>query len=240
MALILLSIVAIVLQTVDPVAARYGTVFTHFERVTVAVFTLEYLGRLWSITTAEKYRHPVTGRLRYAATPYMLIDLLAILPFYLGGVVDLRFIRVLRLLRVFRVMKVARYSNALQTIGAVLRKKRPDLVITVVVTSMLLVLTSSAMYYVEHAAQPDVFSSIPATFWWGFVTLTTVGYGDVFPVTPLGRVLAGLSAFLGVGLFALPASILASGFIEEATKPDDEEWDYCPHCGEALRNDRSH
>ncbi|MHC3437376.1 ion transporter [Natrialbaceae archaeon A-gly3] len=234
MALIFLSVVAIILETVDTLEAQYGTYFTYFELFTVAVFTAEYLSRLWSITSSEKYRDPVTGRFKYAMTPYMIIDLLAILPFYLGGVVDLRFIRVLRLLRIFRVMKVARYSSALQTMGTVLRKKRPDLVIAIIVTVMLLVLTSSAMYYVEHQAQPDVFASIPSTFWWGFVTLTTVGYGDVYPITPLGQLLAGISAFLGIGLFALPASILASGFIEEATESDETEWEYCPHCGEEL------
>lgn len=234
MALIVLSVVAIILETVDALEAQYGAYFSYFEVVTIVVFTVEYLARLWSITSSEAYRDPVTGRFRYAMTPYMLIDLLAILPFYLGGVVDLRFIRMLRLLRIFRVLKVARYSNALQTIGAVFRKKRPDIVVTIVVTSMLLVLTSSAMYYVEHQAQPDVFTSIPATFWWAVITLTTVGYGDVYPVTPLGQLLAGVSAFLGIGMFALPASILASGFIEEATESDDPEWEYCPHCGEKL------
>lgn len=235
MLLILLSVIAIILQTVDSFSERYAEFFASFEMFTVTVFTLEYIGRVWSITTSEKYRDPVTGRLRYAATPYMIIDLLAILPFYIGGVVDLRFIRILRLFRIFRVLKVARYSNALQTMGAVLRKKRPDLIIAIVVTAMLLVLTSSAMYYVENAAQPDVFSSIPATFWWGFVTLTTVGYGDVFPITALGKALAGISSFLGVGLFALPASILASGFIEEATESEEEDdWEFCPHCGEKL------
>lgn len=234
MGLILLSVVSIIIETVDPIADRYGGHLWYFELFCVAVFTVEYIGRVWSITASERYRHPVTGRFRYAMTPYLVIDLLAILPFYLGGVVDLRFIRVLRLFRIFRVLKVARYSSSLQTMGIVLRKKKPDLVISVVVTGMLLVLASSAMYYVEHSAQPETFSSIPETLYWGFITLTTVGYGDVYPVTPLGKVLAAISAFLGVGIFALPASILASGFIEEATEDDHTEWDHCPHCGEKL------
>jgi len=106
--------------------------------------------------------------------------------------------------------------------GTVLQKKKPDLVISIVVTGMLLILVSSMMYFVERSAQPEAFSSIPATLWWGFVTLTTVGYGDIFPVTPMGQLLAGISAFLGVGLFALPASILASGFIEAATEDADK------------------
>lgn len=234
MVLILLSVIAIILETVDSIAAQFSSVFFYFERFAIAIFTIEYIGRIWSITTSEKYQHPVTGRFRYALTPYLLIDLLAILPFYLGGVVDLRFLRVLRLFRIFRVLKVARYSDALTTMGIVLRKKKPDLVISIVVTAMLLVLASSMMYYVEGSAQPETYSSIPATFWWGVVTLTTVGYGDVFPVTPWGQLLAAVSAFLGVGLFALPASILASGFIDEATEDDESQYQYCPHCGEKL------
>ena len=225
MGLIMLSVAAIIIETVDPIAEAYGTELRYFEIFCVVVFSLEYIGRIWSITSSEKYRDPVTGRFKYAMTPYLLIDLLAILPFYLGGAVDLRFIRVLRLLRIFRVLKIARYSDSLRTMGAVLQKKKPDLVITLVVTGMLLILTSSMMYYVERSAQPEPFSSIPATLWWGFVTLTTVGYGDVVPVTPLGQLLAGISAFLGIGLFALPASILASGFIEEATEKESQQSD---------------
>ena len=222
MGLILLSVVAVVVETVDPVADRYGTALWYFEVFCVGVFTVEYAVRIWSITASERYRDPVTGRFRYAMTPYLVIDLLAILPFYLGGAVDLRFLRVLRLFRIFRVLKIARYSDSLRAMGAVLERKKPELLISIVVTSMLLVLVSSAMYYVERSAQPDAFSSIPATLWWGFVTLTTVGYGDIYPVTPLGQLLAGVSAFLGIGLFALPASILASGFIETATDDADE------------------
>ena len=220
MGLILLSVAAVMIGTVDSIANEYGAYLRYFEVFCVGIFTLEYGARLWSITSSEKYRDPITGRFRYAMTPFLVIDLLAILPFYLGGLVDLRFIRVLRLFRIFRVLKVARYSNSLRTMGTVLRKKKPDLVISITVTGVLLVMTSSIMYYIERSAQPDVFTSIPATLWWGFVTLTTVGYGDVFPVTPLGQLLAGISAFLGVGLFALPASILASGFIEAATQED--------------------
>lgn len=233
-ALILLSVVAVILQTVDPIAEAYAPIFTRFEQFAVAVFTIEYLGRIWSITTSKKYRDPVTGRFRYALTPYLIIDLLAILPFYIGGIVDLRFIRILRLFRVFRLLKTARYSNSIQTIGAVIRSKRADLVVSVVATLILLVLTTSLTYFAERSAQPDAFSSIPDTFWWGIVTLSTVGYGDVVPVTPLGQFLAAISALLGVGLFALPASILASGFIDEATDDDTTEWEHCPHCGEEL------
>lgn len=250
MSLILLSVLSIIAGTVDWIANEYGALFGYFELVSVTVFTIEYVLRLWSITSHKGYSG-VRGRVEYATTPYMIIDALAILPFFMGGIVDLRFLRVIRLMRVFRVFKLARYSHSIQTMGCVLKRKKPDLVISVVMTSILLVLASSGIYYVEHNAQPEVFSSIPAAFWWGVVTMTTVGYGDVTPVTQTGRLLGGFVAFLGIGLFALPASILASGFIEEATDDGDEsseeaeleyselasesgEFTYCPHCGESL------
>lgn len=245
MTLISLSVTSIVLKTVNPIGQQYEYLFQNFEVVSVTIFTVEYTLRLWSITSHEGYS-VVRGRLHYAKNPYMVIDLLAILPFFLGGIVDLRFLRVIRLFRVFRVFKLARYSTSIQTMGRVLRKKKPDLVISIVVTAILLVLASSGIYYVEHEAQPDVFSSIPAAFWWGVVTMTTVGYGDVTPVTQAGQVLGGIVAFLGIGLFALPASILSSGFIEEATKDEEDreklefdeddvtQYNHCPHCGEEL------
>jgi voltage-gated potassium channel len=217
MLLILLSVIGIMLGTVDVVEEQYGTFLRYFEIFCVAVFSVEYVARIWSITASEEYRDPVTGRFRYALTPYLMIDLLAILPFYLGGIIDLRFLRAIRLFRVFRVLKIARYSDSITTIGKVLRRKQADLIVAIVVTSILLVITSSLMYFAERGAQPEEFSSIPATFWWGVVTLTTVGYGDIVPATHLGQLLAGVFSFLGVGLFGLPASILASGFIEEAT-----------------------
>jgi voltage-gated potassium channel len=225
MLLILLSVIGIVLGTVDAVEEQYGTFLRYFETFCVAVFSVEYVARIWSITTSEEYRDPVTGRFRFALTPYLMIDLLAVLPFYLGGIIDLRFLRAIRLFRVFRVLKIARYSESITTIGRVLRRKRADLIVAVVVTSILLVITSSLIYFAERGAQPEKFSSIPATFWWGVITLTTVGYGDIVPATDLGQLLAGVFSFLGVGLFGLPSSILASGFIEEATG------DYKPNQG---------
>lgn len=248
MSLILLSVVSIILETVDPIEQQYGALFSNFELVSVTIFSIEYTLRLWSITCHEGYS-AIRGRLRYARNPYMIIDLLAILPFFLGGVVDLRFLRVIRLFRIFRVFKLARYSNSIQTMGVVLRSKKPDLIISVVVTAILLVLASSGIYYVEHEAQPEAFSSIPAAFWWGVVTMTTVGYGDVTPVTQAGQFLGGIVAFLGIGLFALPASILASGFIEAATGDDEgeeleydenksTEYTFCPHCGKELPHEQ--
>jgi voltage-gated potassium channel len=236
MSLIAVNVLAVMLQTVDRLALEYGAAFYWFEVFSVIVFTVEYVGRVWSAVEDPEYQGIVTGRIRFASRILLIIDLLAILPFYLsavGIVAELRFLRALRLIRLLRLLKLARYSESLAALSIVLRNKKPDLVVAVFANSMLLIVASSAMYFVEAAAQPETFTSIPQALWWGVVTLTTVGYGDVVPVTTLGRALAAITAVLGIGLFALPASILASGFIEVARNRVHE----CPHCGEDIHPD---
>jgi voltage-gated potassium channel len=143
-----------------------------------------------------------------------------VLPFYLPFFIpfDLRFLRVLRLLRIFQVLKIVRYSSAIRMLGRVIKRESEIIFIIVFILAILLILASSLMYAVEKAAQPEVFSSIPAAMWLAVVTLTTVGYGDVCPVTPLGKIVGGCIAILGIGMFALPAGVLASGFAEEIQK----------------------
>lgn len=228
MSLIAVNVVVVMLATVGPLYRAHAPFFRAFEVVSVAVFTVEYVARVWTCTFDEDYTDPVFGRLRFARRPFLLVDLLAILPFYLSGLfIDLRFLRSLRLLRFFRLLKFARYSESMRRFGYVIREKREDLTIAVAATVILLLVSSSLMYFAERGAQPDAFSSIPAALWWGVVTLTTVGYGDVYPITPLGRLLGAVIAILGVGLVALPASILASGFVEE----EERAGGVCPHCG---------
>lgn len=236
MGLITVNVTAVMVQTVDPIGEAYSGFFRWFEAFSVTIFTIEYFGRVWSAIENPDYREPVSGRIRFAGRPLLLIDLVAILPFYLTGLgiaSDLRFVRALRLVRLLRIIKLARYSESLQAFGTVLREKKPDLVIALFVNLLLLVVASSIMYHIEHDAQPEAFPSIPQTMWWGIATLTTVGYGDITPVTPLGQLLGAVTAVLGIGLFALPASILASGFIE-ATGGIEHE---CPHCGETFDSD---
>jgi voltage-gated potassium channel len=233
MLLIALNVVAVLLETVDTIAASYSSFFHIFEIVSIVVFTIEYLIRFWICTADQRYRHPVFGRVRYVVTPMAVVDLLAILPFYLPLLipVDLRFSRALRLLRLFRVFKLARYTNALNILGRVLRNKKVELYICIFTIMILLTVASSIMYFVERQAQPEQFSSIPATMWWGVATLTTVGYGDVYPVTVFGKLIGALIAVLGIGMFALPAGILASGFAEEIQRNRRKE---CPHCGRTI------
>ena len=230
--LIVANVVAVALGTVDPVFARYRGLLYRFNVVSVVVFTVEYVLRVWSATAADGYSHPVFGRLRYMVRPECIVDLLAIAPFYVGLTLfggDGRLLRGFRLIRFFRLAKLVRYTDSITRFERVLRHKTDDLVVALGGTTLLVVCSSSLMYFVEHDAQPDAFSSIPAAVWWGVVTLTTVGYGDVYPVTPLGKLLGGVVAVLGTGLVALPASILASGFIHDDAKPSR-----CPHCDKKL------
>lgn len=234
MVLIILNVVAVILETVESVLATYRWLFEAFDAFSVGVFTIEYMMRLWSCTANDRYARPVRGRLRFFVTPLALVDLIAILPFYLPLVfsVDLRVLRAMRLLRLF---KLGRYSNSLQTLGNVLRKHSGELLVTLFVLLIMLVIASTLMYFAEHGAQPDAFSSIPSAMWWGIVTLTTVGYGDTYPVTGLGKVLGAVIALLGIGMFALPAGILGSGFAEEIDRRK-KEGDVCPHCGREMES----
>lgn len=231
MILILANVLSVILETVDPLFTTYRAAFYLFESISVAIFSVEYLGRVWGAPDHSQYNGAIQGRVKYMLSPYMIVDLLAILPFFVGAVIDLRFLRALRLVRFLRLFKLVRYSKSIRLFIRVIQRKIDDLVMTFSVTGILLVVASSIMYFLEHDAQPEVFSSIPATLWWGVVTLTTVGYGDVYPVTPLGKIFGAIIAIFGIGLFALPASILASGFIEEAMRQDPTK---CPHCGEPL------
>ncbi len=238
MGLIFLNVAAVVLETVDWIYLRYASLFDVFNIFSVGVFTIEYTLRVWSCTANPDFKDPVRGRIRFMMTPLALIDLMAVLPFYLPFVfVDLRFMRALRLFRLFRVLKLARYSDSLQTFVDVLKLKKEELLLMFFAIMILLVVSSSLMYDAEHEAQPDAFSNIPAAMWWGIVTLATVGYGDIYPVTPLGKFIGSIVVILGIGLFALPTGVLASGFAEVLARKKEEQKKagmICPHCGRCI------
>lgn len=201
--LIVYSIVTTALETM-PELADYETFFFVSEVVVVVVFTLEYV-IFWVLD--EK-------RATYPFRPISIVDLLAILPFYLRIGIDLRSLRALRLLRVFRVLKVARYSRALDTLGEAVRRAWPELVAVGFIAVVVILISAMGLYYAEHDAQPEVYRSIPHSLWWAVVTLTTVGYGDVYPVTVAGRWIAGAIMLLGIGLVAVPAGIISSTLTE--------------------------
>lgn len=238
-ALILLNVIVVILETVNSLYLEYHTFFFLFDLFTVIVFTAEYLLRVWCCVKNPLYSSPVRGRIRFALSPFALVDLIALTPFYLPLIIPLEFrmLRLLRLLRLFRVLRLGRYSNAFETFVDVLRSKKEELVIAIVMVVIVLVLASSTLYTVEQDAQPDKFGSIPYAMWWAVVTLATVGYGDVYPITPLGRFLAALVALSAIGLFALPAGILASGFADSLDRKRNGNRDKtlaCPKCGAII------
>jgi len=218
--LIILNVISVITESVAQIYLAWQPFFDGFELLSVIVFSIEYLLRLWVCTVDPRYARPVIGRFIFALTPLAIVDLVAVLPFYLPMIIgaDLRFVRILRLFRMLRILKLGRYSRSLQTLTNVLRSKRGELGITMFAIFVLLILASCLMFYAENEAQPDVFPNIPAAMWWGVVTLTTVGYGDIYPITVLGKLIAAVMAILGIGLFALPAGILGAGFIEEMNR----------------------
>ena len=213
--------------------------FLWFEMVSFVIFAIEYALRVWSCTSEPRYAHPVRGRLHFMAQPIMVADAVALLSFFfivaapLDGGLNLVVFRVLRL--VGRLARLGRYSPGLRALGLAIASRKNEVLAVVSVVGALLVLASSLMFYVEHAAQPDKFSSIPASMWWSIITVTTVGYGDVAPVTPVGRLLAGVIALLGIGIFALPAGILGSSFMEQVNRRQSAAAERtCPHCGRDI------
>lgn len=220
--LIILNVVAIMLATVDSIMAEYQQLFFGFEVFSVAVFTIEYLLRVWSsVELIEDQESHWKTRLKYMVSPMALIDLAAIMPFYLGLFInlDLRFLRVLRLLR---VMKLGRYSSAMQLLFDVIKQEYRILLASQFLLVMLMIIASSGIYLIEHQVQPEHFSSIPQSMWWAVVTLTTVGYGDVVPITAMGRFFAGTITILSLAMVALPSGILASSFSEHLRKRRNE------------------
>lgn len=220
MALLILSNVGcVILETVDSVNSQFGEYFYTFEAFSVVIFTIEYIIRLWVCTEHdnEHFTHPVKGRIRYAISPLALIDILTIVPFYLSifFAIDLRFMRIFRILR---LLKLTRYNNALESFGAVVRTEGAALGALFMLVMILVVFFSCLVYLAEHTLQPEAFGNIPKAMWWALATLTTVGYGDIAPMTPYGKLIGSMTMLMGVCVFAIPAGILANGFAREIKK----------------------
>ncbi len=220
--LIVANVVAVVIETVEPIHARYEAAFWAFEVASVAIFTVEYLLRLWVCNEHLSLARdgPIKARLKFASTPFALIDLAAILPFYIALILPFADLRLLRVFRLLRLLKLVRYSPALATLGRVLHNERRALVGALLIMAAMLLVASTAIYYIERDVSPDKFGSIPESMWWALAMLTTVGYGDVVPATPLGKIVGGMVMIFGLGMFALPIGILASGFASEIHRRD--------------------
>lgn len=186
-----------------------------FEAISMCLFTLEYLTRLWVCNETPRYARPVSGRLRYAITPLSLVDLLTILPFWLQMAgVNVSMLRTLRFFRLLKVARLVRFSKAFKFIANSVVSRKDEFLVSFFLMLVTLLVASSLMYFAEHDAQPALFSSIPAAFWWGVVTFTSVGYGDVYPITALGKIVGGLFAIVGISVFALPTAILTAAMLD--------------------------
>jgi len=219
--LIATSIAAVALETVESLAGRYRVLFMAIETATVAVFTIEYALRLWVAPEGSlaKTTAPWQKRVTYAVSTFGVIDVVAVLPAYINLLLPINpdWLRVLRMLR---LLKIARYAPGLPLFFAVLRNESRPLLAGLIAMVVLLMLESSIMFVLERHAQPMIFASIPHAMWWAIVTMSTVGYGDVAPVTALGKVFGGLAMIIGIAMFAVPAGILATGFAVEIRKRD--------------------
>ena len=215
-ACVLISVVSIILETVPELDRLLSAEFYALELFTVAVFSLEYVGRVYCACELPQYAHPIKGRLRYMGSISSLIDLLAIAPFFIGLAfhenLDMRFLRIFRL---SRLLKVTRYTGTLNTLFKAVHRERRVLFASAFMMLLLVILTASLGFELEHDAQPDKFDSIPSAMYWAVITLASVGYGDVSPVTPLGKAVTMVISFIGIGIFAIPAGLMASAFTDQ-------------------------
>ena len=219
---VIISVLAVVLESVHSISYAINVEFAILDAMAVAVFSIEYCMRIYASVEEPGFKNAIAGRFKQASTPATVIDLLAILPFFLevvlSHVFDLRFLRVFRLAR---LLKLTRHSDATAILGKVLVREWPVMSASAFIMLLLVVLTASLGYLFEHEAQPDKFENIPTAFYWAVITLASVGYGDISPVTPIGRTMTIVLALIGIGIFAIPAALLSSAFSDQLVKERD-------------------
>lgn len=261
--LIIVNIIVIILESFDSLYAEYKTLFTIFDWFAAIVFTIEYSVRIWIADKLyiEKFinkygqeefdknykdKSAWYWRMKYIFSAMGLTDLFAIAPFYLPLFIalDPHSLKIVQLIRLVRLFKLAHYFSSLTMVLNVIRGKKDELLTTMFASTVMILLSASVMYFIEHDIQPEKFPNIFASFWWAVATLTTIGYGDVYPITGWGQLLAAITALFGIGLVAIPTGIVSMGFMEEIQKKKadkdkeeqkDDPYNYCPHCGKKLR-----
>lgn len=236
--LILLNVCLVIADTFS-LPQKVQELFSYIETISVVIFSIEYLLRIWTSDLLYPNNRRVMAIIKYVFSFLAIIDLLAILPFYLPFLItiDLRVLRMLRIIRLFRVFKINRYTNALASIVQVFKNKKSELMSSIFVVLLLMIVASVLMYGVESKAQPDVFRNAFDALWWALATLTTVGYGDIYPITVLGKILSAIIAILGIGLVAVPTGIISAGFMENINNSTEceEKIKYCPYCGKEIK-----
>lgn len=244
---IVLNVLAVILETVESIHLAHKKFFHDFDTVSVIIFSIEYALRVWSANYHDKYKHSIKGRIKYIFSVGAIIDLIAILPWYLQaflGGLDLRMLRMFRLTRILRLFRLTAYTKSARMIFNIFKTRFNDLMLSFILTIFLIIISSCLVYFAEHQVPGTQFTSIPATIWWAVVTLTTVGYGEMYPVTIWGKIFAIFIMLAGVALLALPAGIITSGFLEELRNIKKPKHRVCPHCGliidDVETNDKHH
>ena len=212
--LIIFNIVAVLLETVDSIYSRYALEFLIFERFSTVVFLIEYILRIWVCVEEKIKNNKLITRLKYASTWPAIIDLLAVLSGLLPVIFEVD-LRILRALRMLRLLKFSRYFKVMNLLLGVLKEEKQSFLAAMFLLTIAMLIASTGIYLFEKDAQPDKFSSIPEAMWWAIATLTTIGYGDVTPVTGMGKFFGAIIAIIGIGVVALPSGILASGFTDQ-------------------------
>ena len=235
--LIIINMIAIILESYKGINTSYFLYFNILEIFSIIVFSIEYLLRIWISDLIFPDISPTRARVKYITSFMGVVDLISILPFFLPYFIkiDLRILRTLRLFRLLRLLKLNRYFKSLSVIKNVIVKTKSEILVTVFMVFILLILASTLMYNIEKNAQPEAFQNIGQAMWWAVATLTTVGYGDIYPITGLGKILSAFIALLGIGIVALPTGIISSAYIEEIRElRTKKEICNCPHCGKEI------
>jgi len=237
--LIVLNVIAVMMETVKPLYTNYQKLFDTFDLISVIIFSIEYVLRVWSCTDDPKYKGSIKGRIKYMLSPGALIDLFAFLPTYFHAFLnfDLRILRLLRFFRFFRLFRLTAYTKSAKMIFNVFRSRKNELILSLVLVMFLIIIASCLLFFAEHRYPSEAeskFTSVPATLWWAIVTLTTTGYGDIYPMTTIGKILSGIVMLTGVAFFALPAGIITAGFLEEMKLIRKNKIFNCPHCGKSI------
>jgi voltage-gated potassium channel len=221
--LIVVSVLAVILESVEPIRNQHAQTFVWIEHAATAIFAVEYATRLWVCVDYRngRFRHPLWGRLGYIRSFYAIIDLIAVLPSLLGLLAS-GDLRVLRLLRLLRMLKLTRRSRTFGLLWAVFREEAHSIAALIFTVCLTLTISGALMFMVEEERQPTVFNSIPAAMWWAIETLTTVGYGDMVPTTIAGRVLGGVVSIVGIGTLALFSGLITVGFLDQLKTRRDQ------------------
>ena len=212
--LIIFNIIAVLLETVDSIYSDYALEFLIFERFSTVIFLIEYILRIWVCVEEKIKNNKLITRLKYASTWPAIIDLLAVLSGLLPMIFEVD-LRILRALRMLRLLKFSRYFKVMNLLLGVLKEEKQSFLAAMFLLTIAMLIASTGIYLFEKDAQPDKFSSIPEAMWWAIATLTTIGYGDVTPVTGMGKFFGAIIAIIGIGVVALPSGILASGFTDQ-------------------------